>query len=386
MAGRGRLLGGNDPFAPVRRAHAWSRGAAAVSTTSAAAVSTTSASVDTRLSQGGHAPGMANDAWALPETLRGTTFTTAEARALRVGKRRLRSERALRLLHGVWVDAHTELTFAQRCGAALATVAPDAWISHASAAQLHELPLPPQLRELDRIDVSVPAPTRAPRGGGIRGRQRDGDASGIALLGDLRVATAAQAFVDGCDYLGFEDLVALGDAIVWEGEPHAEVGTLIDAIDRHAGKRRHQLLLRAARAVHPRARSRPETINRLALRALGSPEPWCNVPVLIDDGAPISPDVAFWPARLVIEVEGDQHRTDRRQWRIDLDRYNRLQRCEVEVHRLVVTTVDAALRQLVPIMERIHQRWDASRPLPPTTPTFEGRPLLGSDPWLPLGR
>lgn len=328
---------------------------------------------------------MTTDAWALPESLCGTTFTTAEARALHVGRRRLRSDRARRVLHGVWADAETELTFADRCGVALGAVAPDAWISHASAAQLRGLPLPPELRELDAIDVTVSPPTRAPRGDGIRGRQRDVKASSISLVDELRVATAVQAFVDGCDYLDFEDLVALGDAIVWEGEPLGEVSALIHAIDAHDGKRGHRALLRAARAVRPRARSRPETINRLALHSLRMPEPWCNVPVQIDEGAPISPDVAFWPARLVIEVEGDHHRTDRTQWRTDLDRYNRLQRSDVEVHRVVVTTAAAARRQLVPIAERIRQRWDASRAMPPIAPFFTGKPLLGSGTWLPLG-
>jgi hypothetical protein len=327
---------------------------------------------------------MVTDAWALPDSLVGATFTTAEARALRVGKRRLRSQRVKRVQHGLWVDAGAELTFAQRCEAALRSASPEAWISHASAAQLLGIPLPPRLRDLEQIDVTVPSPTRAPRGSGIRGRQRDVDSTAITLLDGLRVSAPAQALVDAADYLSFDDLVAVGDAVVWEQAPLASIEEVIAAIDGHAGRRGHRELLRAARVVHPRSRSRTETINRLQLLWHGAPEPWCNVPVLIDDGDAVAPDVAYWPAGMVIEVEGDQHRVDRQQWLVDLDRYNRYQRCDIEVHRVVVSTVEQTRRQLGPIVQRVLQRWDASRSVPPLAPFFGGAPVLGAPPWLPL--
>ncbi len=329
---------------------------------------------------------MDTDGWALPEALRGSTFTTAEARALRVGKRRLRSSRARSLHHGLWADAELELTFAQRCRIALEAIGNDGWISHASGAQLLQLTLPPRLRALDRIDVTVPAPARAPRGKGINGRQRLAESVATASLDGLQVVTAAQAFVDGCDYLEFADLVALGDSIVRERAPLATPEALVAAIEAHAGKRLHRQLVSAAHAIRPRAYSRPETITRLELRRAGVPEPWCNVPVLIDDGEAVAPDVAFWPAGMVIEVEGDQHRVDRAQWLVDLERYNRFQRRGIEVHRLTVTTPAALRLQLVPIVERVRQRWDPTRPVPEVAPFFRGSPILGSAPWLSLDR
>lgn len=329
---------------------------------------------------------MDTDGWALPEALRTATFTTAEAAALGVGRRRLRSDRAQRLFHGLWAGAKAEVRLQQRAAVALGAVAEGAWLSHATAATLLALPLPPRLQELEHIDVTVPSPRRAPRSDGVRGRQRDPETAAVAEQQGLRMSTPAQAFVDGCDYLAFEDLVALGDGVAWEREPRATVEALVAAIDAHAGQRSHRLLLRAARSVHPRAGSRPETITRLQLRSLGAPEPWCNVPVLIDDGAAIAPDAAFWPAGLVIEVEGDHHRTDRAQWLVDVDRYNRLQRFDTEVHRVTVTTAAATRRQLEPIVRRIRERWDASRRVPAIATFFEGPPLLGSGSWLPLGR
>lgn len=325
---------------------------------------------------------MVDDGWALPEPLRGRAFTSQEAAALGVGPRRLRSDRAEQLHHGVWVDAEAVLTLPDRARAALRTADQLAWISHATAAQLHDLALPPRLRELDRIDVTVPSPMHAPRGAGIRGRQRTAELTAIELLDGLRVSSPAQAFVDGCDFLAFDDLVALGDSIVWERAPRASRPALVDAIEAHRGRRAHRRLVAAASSMHPRSGSRPETITRLQLAALGVPEPWCNVPVALDDDEPIAPDIAFWQARLIIEVEGDQHRVDRSQWLTDLARYNRAQRSDIEVHRVVVTTPAETRRQLVPILDRLRTRWDASRQPPPIAPFFEGRAVLGSEPWL----
>ena len=62
---------------------------------------------------------------------------------------------------------------------------------------------------------------------------------------------------------------------------------------------------------------------RLGFESLDVPEPWYNVPVVLA-GVTLAPDAAFWRSRVLIEVEGDQHRTDRAQWLKDLDRYNLL--------------------------------------------------------------
>lgn len=329
-----------------------------------------------------HPLGMDTDAWALPEPLRGRSFTAREAAEHGVGARRLRSTRAVQLHHGVWADADAELSVVERAGAALAVADPLAWASHATAAQLHALALPPRLRALDRIDVSVPSPMHAPRGAGIRGRQRALEQTAIELVDGLRVTTPPQTFVDGCDYLAFEDLVALGDSIVREDAPRATRSAMGAAIEAHRGRRAHRRLLAAAASVHPRSRSRPETITRLQLAALGAPEPWCNVPILLGDGEPIAPDLAFWQARLLIEVEGDQHRVDRAQWLTDLARYNRIQRHDVEVHRVVVTTPSEVRRQLGPILDRLRVRWDASRRPPPVAPFFTGSTVVGDGSWL----
>lgn len=321
-----------------------------------------------------------DDAWALPESLRDRLFTSADARGAGVGASRLRSSRTERLARGVYVDASALSDLRLRATAALLSVDGSAWLSHATAASLQELPLPPRLRELDRIDVTVPSPQHAPRGTGLRGRQRALDPAQIRVVDGLRMSSPAQAFVDGADYLSFEDLVALGDGIVKERAPLASAAELRAAVAAHAGQRGHRRLLAAAFALHPRAWSRPETIMRLGFESLGAPEPWCNVPVVLA-GVTFAPDAAFWRSGVLIEIEGDHHRTDRAQWLRDLDRYNLVQRLGLEQYRLTVATPTRTASELLPIVERIRARHRADVELPRIAGFFTGIPEFGEVRW-----
>ncbi|GEK80741.1 hypothetical protein ABA31_20920 [Agrococcus baldri] len=321
-----------------------------------------------------------SDGWALPAALQGGVFTATDAAELGVGARRLRSDRVEQLHHGVWADASAELGIVDRSRAALLAVGPDAWISHATAAHLHELWLPPRLRELDRIDATMPAPMHAPRGSGLRGRQRVQDETQLMLLDGIRVTTPAQTFVDATDVLSLADLVALGDSVVQQRQPRAAAGELREAIDAHRGRRGHRRLLAAAQLVSPQSRSASETIARLELRALGDPPVWWNVPVVLD-GIELAPDAAIWPAGLVIEVEGDHHRVDREQWVTDIDRYNLYQRLDLEPHRLLVTTRAETRERLRAILDRVRQRWDPERRPPPIADWCDEPPTV-EDGWL----
>lgn len=110
------------------------------------------------------------------------------------------------------------------------------------------------------------------------------------------------------------------------------------------------------------------------------PEPWCNVPVVLD-GVTLAPDVAFWRSRVLIEIEGDQHRTDRAQWLSDLDRYNLVQRLGREQYRLTVSTPTRTARDLAPIAERIRARHRPDAELPRIAGFFGGIPEFGEVRW-----
>ena len=85
---------------------------------------------------------------------------------------------------------------------------------------------------------------------------------------------------------------------------------------------------RAARAldrIRPGAESRPETLLRLLLVEAGLPEPELNVRLFDRLGAELARvDLLFREFRVVVEYDGDEHRTDTRQFDRDLGRLDDL--------------------------------------------------------------
>jgi hypothetical protein len=105
--------------------------------------------------------------------------------------------------------------------------------------------------------------------------------------------------------------------------------------------------------VRERVDSPRETWLRLCLVLAGLPAPECNL-VIGDDRGPIGRvDLVYLAFKIIIEYEGDQHRTDRAQWNRDIDRHEDFARdhwtlIRVTSERLrwprqVVRTVHAAL-------------------------------------------
>ena len=119
---------------------------------------------------------------------------------------------------------------------------------------------------------------------------------------------------------------------------------------------------------------------RLGFEALDLPEPWCNVPVVLA-GVTLAPDAAFWRSRVLIEVEGDQHRTDRAQWLKDLARSNLVQRLGLEQYRVTVSTPTSTARDLAPIAARIRARHRPDAEFPRIAEFFDGIPEFGEVRW-----
>jgi very-short-patch-repair endonuclease len=78
-----------------------------------------------------------------------------------------------------------------------------------------------------------------------------------------------------------------------------------------------------------------ETLLRLLLVRAGLPEPLLNPEVAVGGGV-LHPDLVYPQWGVVLEYEGDQHRTDPRQWRHDIWRREALESAGwrvVRVHR-----------------------------------------------------
>ncbi|OMC34719.1 hypothetical protein A5739_05490 [Mycobacterium colombiense] len=98
----------------------------------------------------------------------------------------------------------------------------------------------------------------------------------------------------------------------------------------------------------PGAQSPRESYLRLLLIDAGLPRPQTQIPVLGVDGLPFAYLDLGWPQSMVaVEYDGDQHRTDRRQYVKDIRRMERLERMGWLVVRVVAEDQPAAILRRV---------------------------------------
>lgn len=192
--------------------------------------------------------------------------------------------------------------------------------SHWSAAEIHGLPVP---RYDGPLHVTAVAPAVAPRMRGVSGHSAR--TANLMLVKGLRVSTPVDTWVTMATELSVRDLVILGDALVRRNRPVASMDELAAAVLAHRGKRGAASLTAAFASVRPRTDSVAETRLRLAIVGFGLPEPEVNVEVRDDRGRLIAiADLAYPEWKVVAEYDGDQHRTDDRQFFRDVDRLDDL--------------------------------------------------------------
>ncbi|MFP7760983.1 hypothetical protein [Marisediminicola sp. LYQ85] len=131
--------------------------------------------------------------------------------------------------------------------------------------------------------------------------------------------------------LSVTDLVVAADHLILTppfggtGRPFTTRERLQAAVEAHpvAGMPRARTALDL---VRPGAESRTETLLRLLLRDHGLPEPTVNptVEVRTLDGRfrIVRLDLAFCRWKVAVEYDGDHHRTDARQYELDIARYD----------------------------------------------------------------
>lgn len=189
--------------------------------------------------------------------------------------------------------------------------------------------------ECDRprlLDVAVLAPHRAPRGVGVDGRQLSEVITIVQEREGLRVVSPATLWAQLAEELTVDELIALGDALVHE--PRGPRGLPATAGSGHTTITRLEAALRAGRRTGiarlrealPQIRvgsaSPSETDLRLALIRAGLPEPTLDFEVIGPRGESIGfTELAYPPHRVLVEYEGDHHRTDRAQWNRDIEKH-----------------------------------------------------------------
>ena len=214
--------------------------------------------------------------------------------------------------------------------AALATAPAGTVLSHRTAAQLFGLWIPP----FTGIEVTTRTTWRGSSyTTGVQRRsavahRRVLDPSDTTREQGLPVTCVARTWLDLAPLLDIYDLVAAGDSALRLGCDRQELEQRVASANRVRGLRKART---AFALLNGRARSRPESRIRCALRLAGLPEPRVNEGIYDSTGGWLAePDLHYREARVAIEFNGRDH-ADAVQMRKDATRLLTIQREKWEV-------------------------------------------------------
>ncbi len=256
---------------------------------------------------------------SLPDDLLARPFTVSEALAAGVEPKVLRHPSLRRPSSGVRVPGHLPDDLPALCAAIAMVLPSSAAFSHATAAELRRLPLSPgsRGRPAPLPTIMVPTGSSVPRRRGVRSLEGLHLPS-VQRVRGLRVVGAEATWCDLAVRLGDVDAIVLGDAVVTQGHGPA---TLLEELDRRAGRRGVVRLRGLAQQLRWPVRSAMETVWRLDVARAGIPEPVLNAPIFDGVGGWLgAPDLQWLEVKVASEYDGDGHRTDARQWREDVAR------------------------------------------------------------------
>jgi len=294
----------------------------------------------------------------LPPSLGGQPFRVRTGEAAGLGRGRLSGPDLARPFHGVREarpdqDPDPADVAARLARSYLPLLRPEDRFSHSTAAHLWPLPLP---RGLDELHVSTTRHGCRPRSRGVTGHE---SSHGSPVLRDgLPVSDPVGLFVELGTLLTIDDLVAVGDALVLDPEvldprdprpwiTHDELRRGVGAHPRTPGLAAAR---RALALVRVGAESRPESLLRLLLIRAGLPEPELNQ-ILFDsrDRRLGRFDLVYREARVIVEYDGDQHRTSTVQYDRDIRRLERAREAswavvQVRARGLLIDPADTVSR------------------------------------------
>ncbi|MBN9177038.1 MAG: hypothetical protein J0I43_06685 [Microbacterium sp.] len=259
------------------------------------------------------------------------------ARAAGVGRGRLRGRDLGHPHHGVYVAAAFD-DLVDRCAALSVALGPQHWFSHLTSARLWGIPLPRRHAPIEPLHVLTVGGRVPVRHHHVVGRVTSDDPergmhAGLRMIGPVvtwchlatRGAVTAGSLLDrdalviAADVLTTKRRLATGRTL----PPLAAAADLVHAVEAHTG-RGTRLLREALALVRPGAESPRETLLRLRIVEAGLPEPTVQLPVATTAGI-LYGDLGYERQRIVLEYQGDEHRTSRWRWLSDLTRVQLLQ-------------------------------------------------------------
>ncbi|MGN2298671.1 DUF559 domain-containing protein [Micrococcus luteus KDCGSN] len=263
-------------------------------------------------------------------------FTTRMAKAAGLTQERLRSGDLVDAGRALWSVRGVEAPFLERLRA-LQELHPTGVFSHATAALVWGMWLPDRLAQDERVHIAKhPGRGGHPSRRGVQGHRLDGRAP-VRMLHGLRLTTPEWTWVDLARELSDEDLVVAGDSllITRHGAEARRLGRFPDRavslgrLERTAVTRKNVRGVVRARQVLELLRedhdSPAESRLRHRLHVAGFPAPAVNPAIPCGDGRRHRVDLCWEELRMVVELDGDQHRTDKSQWQQDRARRRSLE-------------------------------------------------------------
>ncbi|WP_157078971.1 hypothetical protein [Herbiconiux solani] len=295
----------------------------------------------------------------LPSELVGAPFGVWGGRELGVSEKRMRGPDLQRPYHGVRrradaVARETPEGLEARCDAYLVRLRGSQAFSHLTAAALWGVPLPGRVESDPRIHVCAFGGTR-PRLRGVVGHETDDPDARVVIRDGRPVVDAVAAWIQIAALLSLDELVAAADHLVLtprrcapeDPRPYVTRAELAARLQGFLGRGRARALA-ALELVRDGAESSRETAMRLDLVRHGLPEPRLNLRITDRDGVPIGfGDLVYPEFGVVVEYDGEQHRTDSRQYYRDVERSEAITRAGWMHVRATKETPRAGPRSLV---------------------------------------
>ena len=187
------------------------------------------------------------------------------------------------------------------------------------------------------IDPTLPAAiidTNRHTVAGVQTWEERIDVDEIEILADMRVTTPARTALDLARRLPLGVAVAAVDALTQATE--VKMADIELLVDRYSGRRGGRAARAALALVDGGAQSPKETWLRLLLMRAGFPRPQTQIVVRNEWGwREAYLDMGWEDIKVAVEYDGDQHRSDRRQYVKDIRRLEMLDRYGWLVVRVV---------------------------------------------------
>ncbi len=200
--------------------------------------------------------------------------------------------------------------------------------------RLWGIPFPVMWSLTEALEVIVPSDAASPRTARVKGRRLARSRADTWILQGLPVVDPVAALFTCAAEVTVAQAVAAIDALITTssaypglgpGRPMASTSEIVDRLESWGRFPGSGTIKTAVPLARERVESPKETETRLMIVAAGLPEPVVQWEVRSEGRFIARVDLAYPELKIAIEYEGDGHRTERAQWRIDIRRQRDLE-------------------------------------------------------------